>query len=210
MQLLHIDSSARQTLSVSRTLTARFAAAWQEANPQGQVVHRDLAAMPLSHVTDQWVRARDTDPAKLTPEQRQTLALSDQLIAELKAADTIVLGAPMYNFGISAALKAWIDLIVRQGHTVDFTVRPPKGLLTGKPLTVIAAQGGQYTPGSPTAAFDFQEPYLRHILGVMGFKDITFIRADRQLYGEEPAAQSRAEAAEKIVQTVGALSTAAA
>jgi FMN-dependent NADH-azoreductase len=210
MKLLHIDSSARQTLSVSRVLTARFAKAWQEANPHGQVVHRDLAAMPLSHVTDQWVRARDTDPAKLTPEQRQTLALSDQLIAELKAADVIVLGAPMYNFGISAALKAWIDLIVRNGHTVDFTVRPPVGLLTGKPLTVIAAQGGQYTPGSPTAAFDFQEPYLRHILGVLGFKDITFIRADRQLYGEAPAAQSRTEAMDKIVQTVSALSKAAA
>jgi FMN-dependent NADH-azoreductase len=208
MKLLRIDSSARQTLSVSRGLTARFAAAWQEANPRGQVVYRDLAAMPLSHVTDQWVQARDTDPAKLTPEQRQTLALSDQLTAELKTADAIVLGAPMYNFGISASLKAWIDLIVRQGHTVDFTVRPPAGLLTGKPLTVIVAQGGQYTPGSPTAAFDFQEPYLRHIMGVLGFKDITFIRADRQLYGEEPAAQSRAEAARLIVQTAGVLSKA--
>ena len=210
MKLLRIDSSARQTLSVSRTLTARFAAAWQEANPHGQVVHRDLAAMPLSHVTDQWVQARDTDPAKLTSEQRQTLALSDQLITELKAADAIVLGAPMYNFGISASLKAWIDLIVRNGHTVDFMVRPPAGLLTGKSLTVIVAQGGQYTPGSPTAAFDFQEPYLRHILGVLGFKDITFIRADRQLYGEAPAAQSRAEAAESIVQSVAALSKAPA
>lgn len=127
MKLLRIDSSARQTLSVSRALTDHFATAWQEANPHGQVVHRDLAAMPLSHVTDQWVQARDTDPTKLTPEQRQTLALSDQLIAELKSADAIVLGAPMYNFGVSAALKAWIDLIVRQGHTVDFTVRPPRG-----------------------------------------------------------------------------------
>lgn len=210
MKLLHIDSSARETLSVSRALTARFAAAWQEANPQGQVVHRDLAAMPLSHVTDQWVQARDTDPAKLTSDQRRALALSDELIVELKAADVIVLGSPMYNFGISAALKAWIDLIVRNGHTVDFTVRPPAGLLTGKPLTVIVAQGGQYTPGSPTAAFDFQEPYLRHILGILGFKDITFIRADRQLYGAEPAAQSRTEALEQIFQTVGALSKAAA
>jgi FMN-dependent NADH-azoreductase len=210
MKLLHIDSSARQTLSVSRALTAHFAAVWQEANPQGQVVYRDLAAMPLSHVTDQWVQARDTDSAKLTHDQRQTLALSDQLIAELKGADAIVLGAPMYNFGISAALKAWIDLIVRNGHTVDFTVRPPKGLLIGKPLTVIAAQGGQYTQGSPTAAFDFQEPYLRHILGVLGFKDISFIRADRQLYGPEPAAQSRAEAIEKIVETVGTLPKATA
>lgn len=84
------------------------------------------------------------------------------------------------------------------------------GLLTGKPLTVIVAQGGQYTPGSPTTAFDFQEPYLRHILGVLGFKDITFIRADRQLYGAEPAAQSRTEAMEQIVRTVSALSKAAA
>ena len=210
MKLLRIDSSARLQHSTSRALTGHFVIAWKKVHPQGQVVERDLAAIPLSHVTDEWVQARDTDAADVTPAQRETLALSDQLIAELQAADVIVLGSPMYNFGISAALKAWIDLIVRQGHTVDFTVRPPAGLLTGKQLIVILAQGGQYAAGSPTAAFDFQEPYLRHILGVVGFKDITFIRADRQLYGEAAAAQSRAEATEHIVQVVGALSEAAA
>jgi FMN-dependent NADH-azoreductase len=210
MNLLQIDSSARETQSTSRSLTTRFAAAWQAANPHGRVKHRDLARMPLSHVTDQWVQARDTDPAKLTPEQRATLALSDELIAELKDADLIVLGSPMYNFGISASLKAWIDLIVRQGHTVDFTARPPVGLLAGKQLILITAQGGQYTPGSPTAAFDFQEPYLRHILGVLGFKDITAIHADRQLYGEETAALSRREATAQIERVISEVSQAAA
>jgi len=209
MKLLRIDSSARLQGSTSRALTSQFVQAWKQAHPQGQVVERDLAAIPLSHVTDEWVQARDTAAAELTPDQRETLALSDQLIAELQAADLIVLGSPMYNFGISAALKAWIDLIVRQGKTVDFSVRPPAGLVLGKKLVLIAAQGGQYTPGTPTAAFDFQEPYLRHVLGVMGLKDITVIHADRQLYGAEIAALSRREAAEQLDRVISGLARAA-
>lgn len=210
MKLLKIDSSARLGLSVSRTMTARFVAEWRQANPSGVVVERDLAVMPLSHVTDQWVQARDADPAQLSLEQRQTLALSDELIAELKAADVILVGSPMYNFGISAALKAWIDLIVRQGKTVDFTVRPPEGLLGGRKLIIVTATGGQYTPGTPTAAFDFQEPYLRHIFGVLGIKDITVIHADRQLYGPEVAALSQREAVQQMEEVISGLKKAAA
>ncbi len=210
MQLLRLDSSARRDLSVSRELTGRFTTAWKAANPGSRVVERDLSAMPLSHVTDRWVQARDTDPASQTQEQRETLALSEELIAELQAADVIVLGSPMYNFGISAALKAWIDMIIRQGKTVDFSVRPPVGLVQGKRLVLLLAQGGQYTPGSPTAGFDFQEPYLRHVLGIIGLKDISVIRADRQLYGEEAAALSRHDALEQIGITVSELSKAAA
>jgi FMN-dependent NADH-azoreductase len=208
MKLLRIDSSARLQGSVSRAMTGHFVVAWKKAHPQAQVAERDLAAMPLSHVTDEWVQARDTDPAALTREQRETLALSEQLIGELQAADVIVLGSPMYNFGISAALKAWIDLIIRQGKTVDFSVRPPAGLVKGKKLVLITAQGGQYTPGTPTAAFDFQEPYLRHVLGVMGLKDITVIHADRQLYGAEIATLSQREAVEQIGNFISGLSRA--
>jgi FMN-dependent NADH-azoreductase len=145
----------------------------------------------------------------LTLEQRATLALSDQLISELQEADVIVLGSPMYNFGISAALKAWIDLVIRQGRTVDFSVRPPVGLLLGKKFVLITARGGQYAPGTPTAAFDFQEPYLRHVLGVIGLRDVTVIHADRQLYGEETAALSRREASDRIHGVISDLSQAA-
>jgi len=209
MKLLQVDSSARGS-SVSRAMTAEFVIAWKKAHPQGQVVKRDLSALPLPHVTDQWVKARDTAPDKLTAEQRKELSLSDQLIDELIAADVIVLGSPMYNFNISAALKAWIDLIVRQGRTIDFSVRPPKGLLQGKKLVVITARGGNYAAGTPTAGFDFQEPYLRHILGAIGLTDVTFIHADRQLYGEEVAAASRQEAKQQIHALVPTLAAAAA
>lgn len=204
MNLLQIDSSARAS-SVSRALTRTFVDAWKARHPHGRVTVRDLSGLPAATVTDEWVQARDTDPLKLIPDQRRTLELSDQLIEELRAADVIVLGSPMYNFGISAPLKAWIDLIVRQGRTVDFSVRPPKGLLQGKKLVVITARGGSYTAESPTASFDFQEPYLRHVLGVLGLKDVTFIHADRQLYGPEPAAAARREAEEQIARRVESL-----
>jgi len=209
MKLLHLDSSARDS-SVSRAMTQEFVAAWKQTHPQGHVIRRDLADLPLAHVTDAWAEAKNTEPSKLTPEQRRELALSDHLVDELVQADLIVLGSPMYNFNISAALKVWIDLVVRQGKTVDFTVRPPKGLLQGKKLVVITARGGHYAAGSPTAPFDFQEPYLRHILGIMGLTDVTFIHADRQMYGEEMAATARHEAAEQIGRVVHELLSAAA
>ena len=208
MKLLHVDSSARDS-SVSRAMTAEFVAAWKRAHPHGEVTSRDLAKLPLGHVTDEWVQARNTDPASLTAEQKRELSLSDRLIDELFAADLVVLGSPMYNFNISAALKAWIDLIVRQGRTVDFTQRPPKGFLQGKKLVVITARGGNYAAGSPTASFDFQEPYLRHIFGVLGL-DVSFIHADRQLYGPEIAATAQQEAKQQIAALVSELTAIAA
>jgi FMN-dependent NADH-azoreductase len=208
MKLLQVDSSARGS-SVSRAMTAEFVAAWRREHPHGEVVTRDLARLPLGHVTDEWVKARDTHPESLSAEQRKELSLSDQLIDELVAADVIVLGSPMYNFNISAALKAWIDLIVRQGRTVDFTVRPPKGLLQSKKLVVITARGGTYAAGTPTASFDFQEPYLRHIFGLLGF-DVSFIHTDRQLYGPEIAATSKQEAKQQIGALISELTAAAA
>lgn len=208
MQLLQIDSSARSS-SVSRAMTAAFVLAWKQAYPGGEVVRRDLRTLPAATVTDEWVQARDTATAQLSDGQRQILSLSDELIDELRAANLILIGAPMYNFNISAPLKAWIDLIVRQGRTVDFSVRPPKGLLQGKKLVVLTARGGTYGTGSPTAAFDFQEPYLRHILGVVGLTDVTFIHADRQLYGPEAAETGRREALERIEAAVAGLAIAA-
>jgi FMN-dependent NADH-azoreductase len=176
MNLLHIDSSARAS-SESRKLTAHFVRDWRAENPTGTVTERDLAITPLPHITDHWT-ATYGDPAKLTPEQRQYLAISDELIEELRAADTVVIGAPMYNHMISWELKAWIDQIMRAGKTIAFGPSGPKGLLVGKKAVVITARGGSYPAGSPRAAVDFQEPYLRHILTTLGFKDVTFIHAE--------------------------------
>lgn len=190
MNLLHIDSSARAT-SESRKLTARFVQEWKAENPTGSVTERDLATTALPHITDDWL-ATYANPTKLTPEQRQYLSVSDELIEELRAADIVVIGAPMYNFSISWELKAWIDQVVRFGKTITYDATGPKGLLTGKKAVVITARGGSYTAGTPRAAVDFQEPYLRLILKSLGFTDVTFIHAEN--LKREQAETSRAAA----------------
>ena len=122
MKLLRIDSSARRN-SVSRQLTERFVETWKKENPAGEAVERDLAKTHLPQITDEWTLAAYSDPATLTPAQRDTLSVSEALIEELLAADTIVIGAPMYNLTVSAPLKAWIDQIVRIGRPATFTAR---------------------------------------------------------------------------------------
>jgi len=188
MKLLRIDSSARRN-SVSRQLTQAFAETWKKENPAGEVIERDLATTQLPLITDEWTLAIHSDPATLTPAQRETISVSDALVDELLAADTIVVGAPMYNFTISAPLKAWIDQIVRVGRTVLFGQNGPRGVLTGKKVVVVTSRGGAYRPGTPTAPYDYQEQYLRHILAFIGLTDVTFIHAENQKPGDlaEPA-----------------------
>ena len=193
MNLLHIDSSAR-TSSESRKLTAQFVQKWKLANPSGTVTERDLANTTLPHITDHW-SATYGDPANLTPEERHYLSISDELIEELRAADTVVIGAPMYNHMISWELKAWIDQVVRVGKTISYGAAGLKGLLGGKKAVVITARGGSYPAGSPRAAMDFQSPYLRHILTTLGFSDVTFIHAEN-LKGAEIESARGAAAAE--------------
>ena len=209
MKLLHIDSSFRKH-SVSRATTAGLIEVWKRAYPHGEVIERDLAKGVVPHITDEFVGAMYTPADKRSPAQNQELGLSDQLISELRDADVILIGSPMYNFSISAPLKAWIDMVVRAGETVDFSQRPPVGLLKGKKVVVVESRGGSYAPGTPTAAFDFQEPYLRHILGVMGLGDITFIHVDKQSQDEEVAHQARNHATEQIEDFVEGLTQLAA
>jgi FMN-dependent NADH-azoreductase len=194
MNLLHIDSSARAS-SESRKLTARFVQKWKLENPNGTVTERDLATTILPHITDNW-SATYGDPANLTDEQRQYLAVSDELIEELRAADTVVIGAPMYNHMISWELKGWIDQVVRVGKTVAYGANGLQGLLAGKRAVVITTRGGSYPAGSPRAAVDFQGPYLRHILKTLGFSDVTFIHAENVMGPQ--AETSRAGAIEAI------------
>lgn len=194
MKLLQIDSSAR-TSSVTRRLTAKFAEEWRKKHSDGEVVQRDLSVTALPLITDDW-GATYLEDSQLTPAQRSYLSTSDELIEELAAADTVVIGVPMYNFSIPSSLKAWIDQVVRIGKTVGYGPNGPQGLLARKKVVVITSRGSAYEKGTARGAFDFQEPYLGHILGFIGLTDVTFIHAENQ--AREEAAVFYADAAERI------------
>jgi FMN-dependent NADH-azoreductase len=199
MKLLRIDSSARSS-SVTRQLTAKFVEEWKKNHPAGEVIQRDLATTMLPHITDHW-GGTHLEPSQLSPAQRNYLATSDRLIEELQAADTIVIGAPMYNFAIPSSLKAWIDQIVRMGKTFGYGPSGARGLLGNKRMIVVTARGSAYEKGTPAEKLDFQEPYLRHIFGFIGITDVTFIHAENQ--AREEAGPRLAAAAEEIERLAG-------
>jgi FMN-dependent NADH-azoreductase len=172
--LLHIDSSPLGEASVSRTLSQEFVQNWKAANPGAKIVARDLSAESLPPVTAAWLAANYSPGDARTTAQKELLSISEALIAELLSADVLVLGVPMHNFAIPAALKLWIDQIVRAGKTFNYTENGLVGLVTDKKAHVFVASGGVYDPGSPTAGLNFVEPYLRAILGFIGITDIQF------------------------------------
>lgn len=167
--VLQIDASATMAGSVSRAATAHLVADLHAET----VTYRDLAVTSLPHVTEHWVKARLVPAQEASAADQDALALSDALIAELEAADTIVIGLPVYNFTLPAALKAWIDLVARPQKTFRYTADGPIGLLKGKKVIVAYASGG-VPMGSP---MDFATPYLRHFLGFIGLTDVTFVVA---------------------------------
>lgn len=184
MTILHIDASARLTGSVTRDLTAQIV-----DRLGGEVIRRDLTDA-LPQITETWVNANFTAADERDAVQRDTLALSDELIEEIKAADTVVIGVPVYNFGVPAALKAWIDLIARAGVTFKYSETGPIGLLEGKRAIVAVSTGG--TPvGSD---IDFASGYIRHVLGFIGITDVEVIAADRVMAnGAQAIADAKAE-----------------
>jgi len=175
--LLHIDASPLGNASVSRHLSAEFVRNWQQANPTGQVITRDLCTSPIPPVDGNWVGAAYTPEEKRTAEQKAVVALSDELIAELEAADEYVFGVPMHNFGIPSTLKLWIDQIARVSRTFSYGASGPVGLLKGKKATFLVASGGVYQKGAPMEAYDFVEPYLRAVFGFLGVSSTDFIVA---------------------------------
>ena len=205
MKLLRIDSSAR-TGSVSRELTAEFAQRWKARHPEGEIIERDLASETFPTITEDWVSASRTEPSQWTELQREAIRSSDLFIAELMEADTIVIGTPMHNYGVSWPLKAWIDQIVRIGKTVEYGPQGPNGLVGGKKVVVICSRGGSYPAGTPRAAWDFVEPYLRTVLGLIGMTDVTFIHADNQ-YRPDQAQAGKAAAFQQLRETVTNLAT---
>jgi FMN-dependent NADH-azoreductase len=179
-------------------LTDRFEQAWLAATPDGIVLRRDLTAEPLPFLTEAWINASYTPEAQRTDEQRALLAKSDELIEELFVADEIVIGSPMWNFGAPASMKAYIDLIARAGKTFRYTATGPEGLLKGKRVMVITARGGTYAKNTPTANWDYQEPYLRQVFQFLGISDVTFVNAEFQGRGGELAAKGEALAEAEI------------
>lgn len=173
--ILRIDASARRTGSVTRDLNDKIVQRFEQAGDT-IVTTRDLAD-PLPLLSEDWVGANFTDPTERTEQQRRTLALSDELVAELKAADVLLIGLPIYNFGVPAALKAWVDLVARARETFRYTENGPVGLLDGKRAIVTVASGGTEV-GSE---IDFATGYLKHVLGFMGITDVVFVRADRMM-----------------------------
>jgi FMN-dependent NADH-azoreductase len=192
--LLQIDSSPRAA-SVSRRLTAAFVKKWKRQNPDGAVLRHNTSLEHFPYLDESAIEAFFTAAAERTAAQNLALAFSDQLVDELLAADVVVLGAPMWNLSIPASLKAWIDLIVREGRTFAFTAQGVAPLVSpGKRVYIFSARGGAYPAGSPFHGFDLQEPYLRKILGVIGLTQIEFVYAENQSDGPEAAAQGLARA----------------
>lgn len=199
--VLLINSSARSEASVSRQLSAEFIQKWRTAHPDDQFMERDLAAQPLPHLSEGTLAAFFTPVEQRTPEQASAARLSDQAVAELQAADVIVIAAPMYNFSVTSTLKAWIDHVVRAGLTFKYTESGPVGLLQGKKVYVFTSRGGVYSEG-PAAALDFHETYLRGVLGFIGLTDITFLHTEGLALGEATAAQAVSRTQQAIARLV--------
>ena len=177
MKLLHVDSSALGTHSVTRELGRALVESWTRNNPGTEVIYHDLAAQPLPH----WAPVADaSDPAARA---------GNAMLDEFLAADVVVIGAPMYNFSIPSTLKAWIDRVAVAGRTFRYGANGPEGLAGGKRVIIVSARGGIYSEGAATA-MDFQEPYLRALFGFLGVTEIEFVRAEGLAMGDERKSQA--------------------
>jgi FMN-dependent NADH-azoreductase len=197
--ILHVDSSPLGEASASRRLTADIVAALVAAAPGARVLRRDLASAPLAHLSGATLQGWGAaDLAALAPEARAEAELSEAVLAEFLAADTLVIGAPMYNFSVPSQLKAWIDRVVRAGRTFRYGDKGPVGLATGKRAIVASSRGGAYAGDAARAAFDHQEAYLRTVLGFVGIADVAVVRAEGLAMGEAARGAALAAAARDI------------
>lgn len=190
--VLVIRSSATGANSVSNKLIDEILA----RIPDARIVERDIDRDPIPHITSASLSAIGRGEPQ-TEAEREGRALSDALVAEVQAADLLVIGAPMYNFGIPSTLKSWFDQVLRAGVTFRYTAEGPEGLLKGRKAIVVATRGGYYTEG-PAAAMNMQEPHVRTLLGFVGITDVTFVRAEGLAVGPEQQAAGIAAAREAI------------
>ncbi|GAB3161979.1 FMN-dependent NADH-azoreductase [Microbispora hainanensis] len=192
--LLHIDASIQGERSVSRKLTARAVAAWRAAHPGGTVTYRDLGSSPLPHLDQENGLARMVPPEQHTPAQAASWRLTEELVGEVKQADTIVLGLPLYNYGPPSTIKSWVDHLIAPGLSYDPTTN--QGLLGGREFLVLASRGGGYRPGTPREGWDHAEPWLPHGLSLTGLEP-RFITAELTLAHVTPAMADLIPLAEK-------------
>jgi len=192
--LLQLNTSLFAAAGQSTQLAERFVKAWQEANPGAKVVIRDIGREPVPHLTAERFAAFLATPESRTAEQQAITSYSDVLIDELRRADIIVIGLPMYNFGVPSSLKAYIDHVARAGITFRYTAQGPVGLLTGKKVYIFATRGGAYA-GTP---LDTQTTYVRDFLRFIGIDDVEFVYAERLNLGAEHKDVALTEAREAI------------
>jgi FMN-dependent NADH-azoreductase len=183
--LLVINSSPITDTSKTRELVSHLVARYRALNTGVEVQNRDLGRNPPPHIDEVMIGAYFTPEDQRNPAQQQALQLSDLLVDELLAADTLVLGSPMHNFSVTSALKTWIDHVARVGRTFQYGANGPEGLVKGKKAYVISARGGRYGEGSPAAAYNHQDTYLQTVLGFMGITDVVFINAEGVASGEQ-------------------------
>jgi FMN-dependent NADH-azoreductase len=213
--ILHIDSSARTGRSHSRRLSARFVEAWLARRPYDSVIRRDVGIDPPPPVTEAWIAAAFTKPERRTAEMHATLATSDALVDELERADLIVAGVPMYNFGLPAQMKAWVDNIVRVGRTFGFdrgrAGEPYWPMLSGKRLVTLGARGDWgYGPGERLEALNHVEPHLHTVFRYIGITDATSIAAEYDEFADERIEQSLQAAEAEIDRLVARMTAEAA
>lgn len=196
-KLLLVNSSLALSAGESSQLTKQFVTQWHEHNPEAQITIRDVAANPIPHLDAECVGAFFTPAEMRTPKQQQLVAQSDALVEEIKQAQIIVIGLPMYNFDIPSTLKSYFDQIARAGITFKYTEKGVEGLLTGKKVYIFATRGGMYA-GTP---LDTQTDYIRNLLAFIGISDVEFIYAE----GLNMGADTKALALEKAVEKLTAL-----
>lgn len=178
MNVLHIDSSILDGHSVSRAVSAAVVARLRELHPDLQVAYRDVAAAPLPHLNASLLGTLGRPASEVPAELGETAAALRRVLEEVLAADVIVVGTPMYNFGIPSQLKAWLDALAVAGKTFRYGASGAEGLLGAKQLVIASSQGGLYQPGTPAAGFEHQESHLRSFFAFLGITNIQVVRAD--------------------------------
>jgi FMN-dependent NADH-azoreductase len=195
-QILLVTSSPRGAASHSSHI-ARSLADQLASGGRSSVVVRDLFKEPLHHIGEDFVTALGTPPEQRSPAQSAAVALSDQLIAELVAADVIIIASSMINFGVSSTLKTYIDHVLRAGATFRYTANGPEGLVKGKKAFIVQASGGVYSDG-PGKAANFQDTYLKHVLGYIGITDVEVIHIEGVAFGPEATEKALTAAASRV------------
>jgi FMN-dependent NADH-azoreductase len=202
--LLYIDASPRGERSQSRRLGAKFLRAWQAAHPDARVVSRDIGREPPPFVTEAWVEGAFAPAVTQSAAARDAIAASNRYVDELLAADQVVIATPIFNLSVPAALKAWIDQVVRIGRTFAKTANGFEGLAGGKRVIVIVTSGSDFRLHTPGGAYNFLEPYLRGILGFIGISQVEFVYA-HSTAAEESVARDAAAAAETVLTELASI-----